>query len=57
VSEAESILETIRLDNLVTLDRQEVLDTIRSPILSTPLNDAYEDEEIIKEIDRVLAKR
>jgi hypothetical protein len=57
VSEAESILETIRLDNLVTLDRQEVLDTIRSPILSTPLNDAYEDEELIKEIDRVLAKR
>jgi hypothetical protein len=57
VSEAESILETIRLDNLVTLDRQEVLDTIRSPILSTPLNDAYEDEDLIKEIDRVLAKR
>jgi len=57
LSEAQKILETIRLDNLFTLDREEVLDTIRSPILSTPLNDSYEDGELIKEIDRVLAKR
>lgn len=57
LTEAQEILETIRLDNLITLDREEVLDTIRTPILNSSFNNSYEDGELIREIDRVLANK